>query len=764
MASKRKKHAPNKHTPRQVPRKPRILWANPFCLLDTSSGASMSIREMLRQLAARGYEVGIVGATSFDAPKGVHRLRGVWDELQGYQGKVVRFQDDPLIHDVVVTNSTVRSQMTASEESAWLNLYTKYLDSFQPDLVFYYGGQTLDLLIPHEARLRGIPSAAYVVNGNYNSTNWCRDNDLVITDTKATSEYYKKNSGFHPVPVGKFIPKESVVPGLHQRKNLLFINPSRSKGAGIVVQLAWLLEQRRPDINFEIVESRGNWAQLVRQVTQELGDPRDALSNVAVTPNTDDMRPIYERARVLLAPSLWWESGARVLAESMLNGIPAIVTNHGGNPEMIQDGGIIIDLPAECFDKPYDHVPSNEALEPIIENIISLFDDEAHYDRIADNAKSVGEQLHNIEISVSRLTDTFEPLLAKRSGDKDFAELMKRQHKHSLYQKLPGVIYKKGQEPTVYDLKKINITDLTTPDNNEKESYDTRRLVDTDNLILPMRIIALDNGARLAGSSTLSPLLKTNAFSIISFDPDGHLNSSASLPSHEEFKYYPNAMLGDGSSINFHHRIDPSLSSSIPMEEEGDSGKKNLGARVIHSFPIPTICLDKITGLPTLDWLVLDGKNSAIQILKNGAKLISSTLVIDLEEIKKPSLHKSDEIEDIEKHLQDSGFIKITFNDLALDKMECSHQGSLATEAQPISENHLFIPSKKHCADLSDIDRTKLFLILKLGYPKNSDIEDYIYDNEICIAPHLTDEGGSSKEAVNSKEAIMPLTSGKILV
>ncbi|WP_280565432.1 hypothetical protein, partial [Chromohalobacter sp. 48-RD10] len=85
MASKRKKQASNKHSPRQVPRKPRILWANPYCLLDTSSGASMSIREMLRQLAERGYDIGVVGATSFDAPKGTHRLTRIWDELQDYQ-------------------------------------------------------------------------------------------------------------------------------------------------------------------------------------------------------------------------------------------------------------------------------------------------------------------------------------------------------------------------------------------------------------------------------------------------------------------------------------------------------------------------------------------------------------------------------------------------------------------------------------------------------------------------------------------------------
>jgi hypothetical protein len=36
-------------------RKPRLLWANLYCLLDTSSGASMSVRQMLMQLVQAGY-------------------------------------------------------------------------------------------------------------------------------------------------------------------------------------------------------------------------------------------------------------------------------------------------------------------------------------------------------------------------------------------------------------------------------------------------------------------------------------------------------------------------------------------------------------------------------------------------------------------------------------------------------------------------------------------------------------------------------------
>jgi hypothetical protein len=55
-------------------RKPRILWANTYCLLDSSSGASISVRSILNALASHGWDVGILGATHFDAQNGSKKV------------------------------------------------------------------------------------------------------------------------------------------------------------------------------------------------------------------------------------------------------------------------------------------------------------------------------------------------------------------------------------------------------------------------------------------------------------------------------------------------------------------------------------------------------------------------------------------------------------------------------------------------------------------------------------------------------------------
>lgn len=399
------------------PRKPRLLWACPWCLLDTSSGASISARQMLLQLVEQGYEVAILGATIFDAEKGVLRLREHWEAIETNRKKFIKINDGPLTHTLLVTKSTVRNDMTAEEEGLWYGGYVSVLNDFKPDLVWFYGGQTLDMLIPDEARMRGIPSVAYLVNGNYQSTRWCRDVDLIVTDTQATADLYKETQGFTPVAIGAFIEPSKVIAPEHRRERVLFVNPSFAKGVGIVVQLALLLRDRRPDILFEVVESRGDWPEAVKLVSASMGQPCEVLENVILTPNTDDMRPIYGRARILLAPSLWWESGARVLAEAMLNAIPAIVTDRGGSPEMIQNGGIKLVLPENCHASPYTTVPALELLQPLVDKIIQLYDDEVEYEKYVARAQAVGQNRHALAVSTGRLLQTFAPLIQKRAGD-----------------------------------------------------------------------------------------------------------------------------------------------------------------------------------------------------------------------------------------------------------------------------------------------------------------------------------------------------------
>lgn len=403
-----------------VPARPyRILWANVYCMLDTSSGASMAIREMLRRLCLRGYEIAICGATVFDDPRGRRRIEKDWQVVDDRRGNIVSVKDDPLVHYLYVTASPQREAMTSAEENQWLLFYTATLDKLKPDLVFYYGGQALDMMVADEARTRGIPVAAYLANPNYQGKRWCRDVDLILTDSEATAQFYAQREHYSVVPVGTFIDPAPVVASAHSRERILFVNPSAEKGAAIVAQIALLMEKRRPGTVFEVVESRGSWPDIVRRVTAARGEPREALANVVLTKNNDDMRPVFGRARVILAPSLWWESAGRVLAEAMLNGIPAVVTDRGGLPEVIGDAGFRLTFPAECHTPPYLQLPTDEALEPVLELLVRMFEDAQFYEMYAQRALHIARQRHDVGVNTTRLELALEPLLLRGAARPD---------------------------------------------------------------------------------------------------------------------------------------------------------------------------------------------------------------------------------------------------------------------------------------------------------------------------------------------------------
>lgn len=392
---------------------PKLLWANLYCLLDRSSGASISVREQLRGLAGQGFEVRVLGASVFDDEGGARALGETWERIRAARGKLVSVEDGALAHELLVTGSTRRGQVLAMEEAAWFGRYCSVLESFRPDIVYYYGGQPFDTLIADEARRAGAKTAFYLANGNYARQRWHRDLDLVITDTRATAGLYRDRLGIAVAPMGKFIDPGPVVAAAHSRDRLLFVSATFEKGGAIVARLAILLEQRRPEIVFEVVRGRGDWDAMVAHAFACHGEPVRPLGNVVVTDNAVDMRPFYGRARLLLAPSLWWESGGRVIVEALMNGIPAIVTAAGGSPEVQGGAGPQFRLPEPLHEAPYKRLPADAALMPMVEEIERLYDDEPAYQALSRRALHVAARDHDLGANTRRLAERFRELVGE---------------------------------------------------------------------------------------------------------------------------------------------------------------------------------------------------------------------------------------------------------------------------------------------------------------------------------------------------------------
>ncbi len=117
-------------------------------------------------------------------------------------------------------------------------------------------------------------------------------------------------------------------------ERVLFINTTERKG----VHLAFTIAERRPDIPFDFVLS---WTHKP-DALHALRARARAAGNIHLHSPTQDMRRLYARAKLLLAPSQWQETWGRVATEAQINGIPVLGSNRGGLPQAIGPGGIIL--------------------------------------------------------------------------------------------------------------------------------------------------------------------------------------------------------------------------------------------------------------------------------------------------------------------------------------------------------------------------------------------------------------------------------------
>ena len=123
---------------------------------------------------------------------------------------------------------------------------------------------------------------------------------------------------------------------------MTFINPVKEKGLDIALAVA----RRCPEIPFVFVET---WP-LTLYARVDLLAKLEDLPNVQLVKPEDDMRRIYGKCKILLAPSRWDEGYGRVVTEAQMSGIPVIASTRGGLPEAVGTGGVVLNPDAPIDD------------------------------------------------------------------------------------------------------------------------------------------------------------------------------------------------------------------------------------------------------------------------------------------------------------------------------------------------------------------------------------------------------------------------------
>ena len=93
-----------------------------------------------------------------------------------------------------------------------------------------------------------------------------------------------------------------------------------------------------------------------------------------------------------LMPSVWWENQPLVAIEAMINGIPVVGSDRGGIPETLGDSGFVLPLP-DWMTSETDVVPTAQEVEPWVDTIVRLWEDEELYNHECVKAEKEAQAL-----------------------------------------------------------------------------------------------------------------------------------------------------------------------------------------------------------------------------------------------------------------------------------------------------------------------------------------------------------------------------------
>ena len=316
-----------------------------------SGGVQSSTHHLVEQLIEHGHEASVLAALFGQGVFGYKarakmkllRQRAVIDSYPGYP--VVRawfpweaagFAVKKLRPDVAVVqcHKSVPIGKALQAEGVPLVVYLRNVEFHE------LGGD-----------LRELHSALYIANSEFTARTYKEKFDIDSTVIPPTI-----NPATYSTPTtGEFV---------------TLINPYEEKGFDLAVRIAGAC----PEIPFLFVES---W-KLDDDHRARIEATIAPFSNIRLENRTSDMKTVYGRTKILLAPSKWEEAWGRVASEAHCSGIPVVGSRRGGLPEAIGSGGVVLD-----YDGP---------LDDWVAAVRRLWNDTEEYQRLSAAARAFSER------------------------------------------------------------------------------------------------------------------------------------------------------------------------------------------------------------------------------------------------------------------------------------------------------------------------------------------------------------------------------------
>lgn len=342
---------------------------SPFSLHDDFSSAAINCRNILEGLASAGWEVSACSSFILEDDATEDEFASLKDSIGSAANQVLEL-DAKQVHYVYVRSRFHQENlMSLSEMQIFYDTFCEVMDNWRPDFVLGFGTCTVFQACMAEAKRRGIWTLYMLLNGNHQGYNF-PNIDLILTNSQANAQLYFQQDRTNTIPIGEAFDIQQYLITQRTPKYITFFNPALEMGLNFFAAIVLAFQKLQPQQRFLVLSYQGNFAQNLH-LLQNLDGSNAHLdatqfTNVDLAGRNSKLKAVYEVTKVVLMPTLWWESWGRFATEATLNEIPVVASNSGGLVESTGGSGIHVPIP-QTYIQNYLKVPTTTEVQPWID-------------------------------------------------------------------------------------------------------------------------------------------------------------------------------------------------------------------------------------------------------------------------------------------------------------------------------------------------------------------------------------------------------------
>lgn len=391
----------------------RCLFLTNHCVTDPTAGAMRSLRTMAAWLQADGHDCRMITTARFASPvpftieEHLETL-GEVTPLGDGQPAAMQCADGAVPIWLLLTQHNDERRPDHDESARFTALVDRALAEFVPDLLVACNGHRMIRAAMAAAKARGVATVFALRGYGYDNRRYFADVDAVLTCSAFLTRHYERLIGLSSVPIPPPLDWATVVAPTDGRAFVTFVHPAPHKGLYPFARLADMLGSRRPDIPVLVVGS-GHSAGTLNAIP---GLDFARYPQIMAAPAVPAPADYLALTRVLVVPSVFAEPFGRVAAEAMVNGIPAIVSDRGGLPEVVggdadQGGGAFVRALPSWLTHASARLPREAEMEAWFDAVCRLWDDVSAYDRVAEVAARLARERYGEAVLKAAHLDFF---------------------------------------------------------------------------------------------------------------------------------------------------------------------------------------------------------------------------------------------------------------------------------------------------------------------------------------------------------------------